>query len=309
MSDVRRCLCCQKPIDGSIRYHPGCLQRLFGTARPPEIPFGVADLPAEISRLGSKMSSISGVQKKVLVVFDRSANRLVISRGSTHILKTETNEYPELPRNENLCMNIVEGMGFKASPHGLFLMKDGTFCYMTKRFDRMSDGQKIPKEDMAQLLGFTSETKYNGSLEMVGKAIQRHTQNPGLDAVDFLERLVLSYLIGNGDMHIKNWGVYAPDGKNFHLAPCYDFVSSGLYIPDETESALTLNGKRHKLQRSDFEALAQYLGIEPKATENVFVKFRRSKDKIILMVSESELSPAWKDQLKLLIEGRYGKLF
>ena len=69
-------------------------------------------------------------------------------------------------------------------------------------------------------------------------------------------------------MHLKNWSLLTPRTGGNSLAPCYDLVSSKIYLPDEEESALSLNAKRNKLARSDFEKFAAYLGIEPKAAVN-----------------------------------------
>ena len=76
-------------------------------------------------------------------------------------------------------------------------------------------------------------------------------------------------------MHLKNWALVEKVGKT-KLAPCYDFVSSRLFIPKEDESALTFQGKKNKLTRLDFDKLAQNLELEEKVVENVFEKYTDS---------------------------------
>lgn len=60
------------------------------------------------------------------------------------------------------------------------------------------------------------------------------------DAREFIRRLVFNTLIGNADMHTKNWSLIYPDRRNPHLSPAYDFVSTIAYIKDDY-AALTVN--------------------------------------------------------------------
>lgn len=294
-------------MESDARYHLRCLQQLFGKARPPEIPFGVADMPAEVRKTGGRMS-ISGVQIKASVRVNQQKWQVEVVRAEgTHVLKPEPNEYPELPQNENLCMNVAEKLDMRVPPHGLFPMADGKLCYIVKRFDRLEDGRKIHKESMFQILA--AKEKYEGSLEKAGKAIRRHVRNVGLDSIDFFERVVLCFLTGNGDMHLKNWAFLIPDNKEISLSPCYDLVCSKIYIPDEMDSALTINGKNNGLKKSDFEALASNMLIEPKSVENVFRKFLDAKDGILDMVHNSELSAGRRETLGNLILSRYDRLY
>ncbi len=50
----------------------------------------------------------------------------------------------------------------------------------------------------------------------------------------YISRLAYTILIGNGDMHLKNWSFIYHDGHTPELAPVYDMVSTIPYIPDET---------------------------------------------------------------------------
>ncbi len=302
---AKRCLCCQKPLEAEGRYHPRCLSRLFGGPRPPGIPFKAADLPAMVAKDKNRMS-ISGVQPKVSVRLDKASWTLeTVATGGTHILKPEPEQFPQLPQNENLVMNMAEELSLRVPPHGLFEMADGKLCYVIKRFDRTEDGRRIAKETMFQILGSTD--KYAGSLEKVGKAIRSHAANVGLDTVDFFERVLFCFLTGNGDMHMKNWALLGA-GQEVALAPCYDLVCSRLYIQKEDDTALTLNAKQNKLKRPDFEALAGHLGIDPKAAANVIDKLRSAQEKLREMIINSELRSDLRQEILNILSSRYGRL-
>ena len=306
---MSRCLCCQKGTDGEGRYHPRCLNKLFGVSWIPKVPFGIGDMPAEISKSGAKMS-ISGVQIKASVKLDREKQEIImVQTGGTHVLKAEPNEYPELPQNENCCMNIAQYLGMDVPPHGLFLMADGKLCYVIKRFDRLDNGEKIHKESIAQILSIKTEDKYKGSLENVGKTIQKNAKNVGLDLINFFERVLLSFLTGNGDMHLKNWALITLPNGEMHLAPCYDFVCSKIHIPNEEDFALTINGRKNKIRKRDFVALGMSLKIEPRAIENALDRFKDARDTILEAVGYSELSAERKKILDEVIRARYERLW
>jgi len=55
--------------------------------------------------------------------------------------------------------------------------------------------------------------------------------------VEFMRRLTFSALIGNGDMHIKNWSLIYPDRRQPLLSPAYDLLSTLPYVPGD-DSAL-----------------------------------------------------------------------
>lgn len=303
---ANRCLCCERPLEEEGRYHPKCLRPLWGKAIAPKIAFAAKDLPEKVTSSTDHMS-ISGAQAKALVRLNKDANEIEFAPiGSTHILKPEPNEYPGLPAMENVCMIMAETVGMNVPPHGLFPMSDGRHCYIVKRFDRKEDGGKIQSETMFQTL--EAADKYKGSLESVGKAIRAHAENVGLDTIDFFERVLLCFIIGNGDMHLKNWAFLISD-KKAALAPVYDFVSSKVYIKRESDTALTINAKGNKLKRQDFESLASHLKIDPKAAANSFEKMKAAREKFRELVIFSELNPPMRQELEDVLAERFKRLF
>jgi len=303
-----KCLSCHKETNSSETYHSKCLRGLFGVGYAPKITFGIADLPSEVSLTAGKMS-ISGVQIKASVKLNPADKQLEIAgEGGTHILKPEPTEYPELPQNENLVMNMANELKMKVPAHGLFKMADDKFCYIIKRFDRILNGEKIHKEDMAQLLQLPTEAKYNSSLEAVGNIVKAYAANPYLELFNFFQRAVFNFVIGNGDMHLKNWSLLTPETGGNSLTPCYDFVDSKMYLPNEEDSALPMMGKKNKLCREDFEKFAQYLELDRKAAENAINSIVESDSKFISMTHDSFLSKQRQDQLSEIIMERVQRL-
>jgi len=268
----------------------------------------VADLPAKVSQATGKMS-ISGVQIKASIRLSEDGKMFeIVSEGGTHILKPAPTEYPELPENENLVMNMAHELKMNVPPHGLFRMADGKLCYIIKRFDRLPGGKKIHKEDMAQLLMLPADRKYSSSLEAIGNVISVHTSEPRLELYDYFQRIIFNFIVGNGDMHLKNWSLITPAGGGNRLAPCYDFVCSKMYIDGEEDFALPIGGRKNGLNLKDFMRFALRFEMDEKVAENAIGSILRLKPKFIEMIRDSFLSEERKAKLVKILEERIQQL-
>jgi serine/threonine-protein kinase HipA len=100
------------------------------------------------------------------------------------------------------------------------------------RFDRPGEGGRLHIEDFAQVFAVFPEAKYErASYRNIAQVLWRETGEAGL--LEFVRRLVFSALIGNADMHLKNWSLIYRDGRTPSLAPAYDLVSTTAYLPDD----------------------------------------------------------------------------
>ncbi len=249
--------------------------------------------------------SISGVQPKLSIL--RRGSRLIpVTTGGQFILKPQTERFPFLPQNENLCMNIAGLMGINLPPHGLFDLRDGSPAYLVRRFDRTPDGSKKRCEDFAQILGETD--KYSGSVEQVGKRIRELSSVPGLDIQLLFERVLLNFLVGNGDAHLKNFSLLETDDGGLRLSPAYDIVCSKVVIPKEEDCALTVNGKHHKIQRNDFERLGQTLKIPPPIAVDIIEKFSQNLPMMLKQVGHSRLPREMQEKVQQVIQERHHRL-
>ena len=241
--------------------NPKMIKAMFGTDQLPKIALSLQDIPREAQNMVGKMS-ISGVQPKLsLKLNNQNTELLPAPSGGEYILKPQIPHFPHTPENENCCMDIAFALGIDVPPHCLIPLQDGSLAYVVKRFDRR-DKEKIHQEDFYQIL--EKKDKYRGSLEEIGKKLREISAVPGLDIQLFFERVVFYFLIGNGDGHFKNYSVSYHAQNQIRLSPAYDIVCSKLVLPDEEDSALTVNGKRNKLTPGDFNTLADRLKIPPK---------------------------------------------
>ena len=153
-------------------------------------------------------------------------------RGSTHLLKSSTSRFPFLAANEQVCLKVFAAAGITVP--NTTLSADGELL-LVERFDLDKNGKLAGFEEAAALLGETSATKYQRDYGTMMDVLCESIA-PGLQAsarATLLKCLVLNHLLGNGDAHLKNFGVLYDDPAHVSLAPAYDCVSTLPYIPDD----------------------------------------------------------------------------
>lgn len=307
MMIMERCLYCYQSLEqGQVDFHPQCSKKIFGTAVPPVLPYTKADIESLALEVVRSQVTITGVQPKLSVELEKGKGGekrfTIVGLWGEYILKPQTEQYPSLPENEDLTMHLASLARIKTVPHSLIRFQDGSLAYITKRIDRDKKGVKIPMEDMCQLTEKLTEQKYKGSHEQIAKKIVEFSAYPVLDLINYFEVLLFCYLTGNADMHLKNFSLYKKVGECV-LAPAYDLLSTKLVIPqDNEELALTLNGKKSKLKKVDFDSLLKTMKVDDKAIENVYDKFRKVIPEWLLFIDSSFLPDEMKEQYKTLIQ-------
>lgn len=306
---MERCLYCYQPLEqNETDFHSRCSKKIFGTATPPLLPYSKADIESLALEVVRSQVTITGVQPKLSVDLEKEKGGekrfTIVGLWGGYILKPQTEQYANLPENEDLTMHLARLAKINTVPHSLIRFKDGSLAYITKRIDRDKKGNKIPMEDMCQLTEKLTEQKYKGSHEQIAKKIVEFSAYPVLDLINYIEILLFCYLTGNADMHLKNFSLYKKI-KETTLTPAYDLLSTKLVIPEDTEElALTLNGKKRKLKRSDFDNLLKTMKVEDKVIENTYNKFRKVLPLWYDLIEISFLPNQMKIDYKALIEHR-----
>lgn len=311
---MSRCLCCYKELThNEIDFHKSCSKKMFGTPTVPALPYTRADLTELAKEIVRSQTTLTGVQPKLsldLNQTDKSTVRFtIVGLWGRYILKPQTERFASLPELEDLTMHLAAIAKIDVVPHSLIRFADGELCYITRRIDRTSTGTKLPMEDMCQLTERLTEHKYKGSYEQIAKAIERFSAVPRLDLVNFWEQVVFSWITGNADMHLKNFSLYKPLNV-YRLTPAYDMLSTALVLPEDTEElALTINGKKRRLQRTDFQTAMHVSGLNDKVVENIFTKFTKVQSAWHTCIDQSFLPDPMKEEYKLLINKRLSRLF
>ena len=251
-----------------------------------ELEYTAEEQRREAYNRASKMS-IQGVQPKLSAKLSiKDGEFEIVDTGGKYILKPQHHLYPEMPENEDLTMRLACEIGLDVPLHGLIWSKDHTLTYFIKRFDRRGQNDKVPIEDFAQLAGMSRDTKYDYSMEKVVTIIDDFCTFPSIEKVTLFKLTVFNYLVGNEDMHLKNFSIITEDGK-VKLSPCYDLVNSTIeYKKQDEEIALPLKGKKKHLTRN---ILVDYFGLERCELTT------KSVDKVLEAISFS--IPKWKEMI------------
>lgn len=260
------CLICLASTDGE-RYHASCLVELFGAPALPRIEMDLTSMPRRAQRVAGKLS-ISGVQPKVTMDFQEDRSALVVMEpGGRFILKSQQSgqgAYPNSPENEHLTMCLARYVGLDVPPCGLFALLDGTWAYLIKRFDRIWEPQngtvsKLRQLDLCQVADIDPIEKYSSSAEKCVDLVRSSVACGDLELLKLFRLFLFSYLVGNGDLHLKNISILEQADSSFALSPCYDLLCTGLY-GDKT-LAIPLNGKLRDLKRGNWLSFALHCGI------------------------------------------------
>lgn len=314
------CLGCYLELEsGQYDYHPACSRKLFGTPIPPELPFTERDLLDLAEQSVLRSATVTGAQTKLSVGLLRGSgpsapDRLTITGvWGSHILKPPTPQYPHLPELEDLTMHLALIAGINTVPHGLVRMQDGALAYITRRVDRVGKPgaksmKKLHMEDMCQLTERQTEHKYKGSHEQIVKAITRYARNTQFDLTFFYEQVLFSFLTGNADMHLKNFSLLKDQEGHYNLSPAYDLVPSTLLINETEELALTLNGRKSRITRTDFETAMRAAGLNERAILNLFNRMKKALPKWMEFIGLGFVPEEMKERYRALIMERAGRM-
>lgn len=271
-----------------------------------KFPFSAEEQRTEAIKRAGKMS-IQGVQPKVSAVLSvKNSGFEIVDQGGEYILKPQSIHYPELPQNEDLSMKMAALVGIETPLHGLLHSKDGSLTYFIKRFDRLTKKRKLAVEDFAQLSGNTRDTKYRSSMENVAKLIDQFCTFPVIEKVKLFRLTLFSYLIGNEDMHLKNFSVITRNAK-IELSPAYDLLNTTIAIHNaEEELALPLSGKKKNFTKKTF---IEYFGkerlhLQPMVIHSILDDFHNAFSGWNTLINISFLSPSMKERYHTVIEER-----
>lgn len=310
-----KCLCCGKEFSSENLqngWHKRCIRNFFGTDKLPVLEVDKEHLEILVENGVQKGLTVPGVQKKMsLHLFsDAKKPRLTMVNYPTgYILKPQVEEFEALPEAEQLVMSMADKAGIATVPHALMPLQD-ELAYITRRVDRIwgkNGVAMLAMEDFCQLDLRLTQDKYKGSYERCTKIIDKYSSTKGLDRAEMFMRLVFSFMVGNSDMHLKNFSlIESEEGSGeYHLSPAYDLLPVNVVMPEDKEQfALTMNGKKLNIRRKDFFVFAEECGLQKASAEKMIEKFISMKELYTGMCEQSLLPEYMKERFCNLIEER-----
>lgn len=311
-----RCLCCNKelPSDSKCMWHKKCIQSFFGTNELPDLELTKKKLDVIALNNVFLGYTVPGVQKKLSLNLSSNSKKkrlTLVNYPSGYILKPQVDDFKKLPESEQVVMSLANMVNIKTVPHGLIEIEKGEYAYITKRIDRIIKDDKvelIAMEDFCQLGQRLSIDKYHGSYEKCARIIKQYSSQSSLDLGELFYRLIFCFIVGNSDMHLKNFSLLENDNK-YVLSPCYDLVPvNAIMEEDKEETALTLNGKKQNLRRGDFIKFGKSIELSDQAMNKMINYLISFEDKFINEVELSFMEVSQKETLIKIIKERINRL-
>lgn len=288
--------CPSSLAEGFDTYSPKSAKLLFGKSKVnPILGFDIDSF-----RYGDEIAnamhriSVSGVQEKFPAIINANAINIAGDNDrSTHILKPAPwdktlRDRKMIPANEHLTMQIASQIyGIQTAANGLCFTPKGQPVYITRRFDILPDGSKLPMEDFASIIGRNEQTaglqfKYNGCYEDIAVAIRASVAAWMVDMERFFELVVFNYIYANGDAHLKNFSLIL-NGQDYRLAPAYDLINTCLHINGNDfglDGALASDIEKSDVYdrtghpcRLDFERFGEKIGLVKKRVDKILNKY------------------------------------
>jgi len=190
--------------------------------------------------------SLAGVQLKFSAVLEATRGLTVPAggMGGSWIVKLPSAKYVSVPENEHAMLELARRVGIEVPSNKLVEINNinglpeeahtvGKTALAVERFDRLPDRRRVHMEDFAQVFGLYPGDKY-GHRSYANIASILWAEAGQETTYEFVKRVVFSVVMGNADMHLKNWSLLYADRRTPVLAPAYDLVSTVPYLPSDT---------------------------------------------------------------------------
>lgn len=260
-----------------------------------------------------KGMSISGFQPKLQLTIQNGQFDIIGSQGD-YILKPSPVDFPYLAENEQATMWVMKSLNFNVPECGLVYFKqeqeNREYAFVIKRYDRQSGGA-IHQEQLDGAMNIAEKygkIKDDGeqyiSYERVIKFILAKVSEKNLNLIqDLFLRVVYAYLLGNNDLHLRNFSLIINQDAKISLSPIYDFVSVAPYkeIFNSAVLALPLLEKEEGGNElatgfetqygtylgQDFIELGKNIGLSEKLSEKLLIDLFKQKEQVIEIYQNS----------------------
>jgi serine/threonine-protein kinase HipA len=309
-----------KKIESGL-FDKNAAKAFFGNSKPVE-SLGLSR--SDFFSAGTVFSeglSISGVQQKLSLEINENNEFEIVSTGGTYILKPSPESFPNAAENEQCAMCISRCVGIDTALSANLQFIDGEEAYITKRYDRLN-GTKLHQEDLAQGFNLLSKDKYSKSYEEALLLVREMTGGKLSVVKDLFNRIVLAYIIGNNDMHLKNISLIknADNNTRFYdgLTPNYDqllvqalsdspqgeFLALNFFKQEEEGVFSSSYEKYGFYTGSDFYILGKKTGLRPQVVKSILEHYFHKEGEILKIVKNSFMPEHMKNRAESIISER-----
>lgn len=254
----------------------------------------------EILRVGA---SAGGARAKAVIAWNPATNEV----RSGQVKAPEGFEYWLLKFDgvsDNRDKELADPKGYGAIEYAYFLMakeagihmadcrlfeENGRRHFMTRRFDRLADGQKLHMQSLGAIAHLDFNNAQANSYEQALLVIRRLRLSMD-DVEEQFRRMAFNVVARNQDDHVKNIAFLMNKQGAWSLAPAFDMIYS--YNPSgdwTSRHQMSLNDKRDNFTAEDFKAVG----------ETVSMKRGRAQAILKEVIEAVQRWPACADQAKI----------
>ena len=169
--------------------------------------------------------------------------------------------------------------------------------------------EKVYAKFLDKTLDMAIADKMPFSYERIAKVISQYSSMPKMDIVNFFEIVLFSWITGNNDMHLKNFSMYEPQEGMIRMTPAYDLLNAAILNPkDDEELALTLDGRKKHLKRSDYISAGEIMRIDTKIVDRLIGKYVRLQSEMTEFIGQSFLDDDLKSKYIELVSERIDRI-
>ena len=234
----------------------------------------------DILRVGT---SAGGARAKAILAWNPNTNQFrsgQISAGSGYeywIMKFDG-------VSNNKDKEVADPQGFGKIEYAYYLMaaqagvkmmpcrlhhEGGRSHFMTKRFDRTDDGQKLHMQSLCAIAHFDFNQPNSYSYEQALQTM-KFLNLPKGDLHEQVLRTIFNVVGRNQDDHVKNIAFLMNRNGEWSLSPAFDI--SYAYNPDGAwtgKHQMSINGKQDNFTRQDIHNLAEIAGMKPNMADEM----------------------------------------
>ena len=205
-------------------------------------------------------SSLGGARPKAGIL-DKD-NELWIAK-----FPSQSDEY-DIAAWEMLSYDLAIGAGINMSKSMLMKFSGRHHTFLTKRFDRYNNTQRIHFASAMTLLGRTDGDSFKDGasyLELAGFIIQNGNMNYiHSDLEELWRRIVFSICIKNTDDHLRNHG-FLLEKNGWKLSPAYDINP----IPNSTGLSLNISENDNSLNLDLAMEVSEYFRLDKENAKEI----------------------------------------
>jgi serine/threonine-protein kinase HipA len=228
----------------------------------------------QILRIGT---SAGGARAKALIAIKRDSNSKIEEIRPGDIMQPKGYSYWLLKIDGANEQSLGEGEGIGKIEFAYYKLakkagieiaesilheENNRFHFLTNRFDRTDDGEKIHMQTLGALAGIDYRIQKAGSYETLFRVMKR-LQLPYKQLEQQYRRMLFNVVARNQDDHVKNFSFLMNKDGVWQISPAYDICFS--YSPGGTWTNVhqsSINGKYDNFTKDDLFGFAKKFGIK-----------------------------------------------